>query len=822
MFELITLLILSLMVSPALAQENGGALTGQGLWLKNGIVINNSQGRSIRQNPKAVMLKDGSSIIVWEDFRNGYTDIYAQRLSDDGTKLWGDDGVAVCQFDKNQTAPQIILSGSSDAIIAWQDFRNDSADIYAQKVDEDGNMLWADGGVPVCKAPGNQLAPQLCSDDAGGALITWYDYRSGKGEDIYAQRMTSSGTNEWQMDGVPVCVADGTQWYPEIAADGHGGAVICWDDNRNGDYDIYAQRIDGTGKSLWQGNGIPVCAAPENQEYCQIASTSTDAFVITWQDFRNGNADIYAQSFDQTGRSLWKVNGAVVCDVVGNQEKPQIVGDGSGGSVIVWTDFRNGTGNSDIFCQKMSATGTPVWDKFGVSICEAPGDQLNPKIAPDGDGGAVIVWEDQRNPSSSIFARRVNRDGKALWAPDGKTICNGGSGGEFPQVAVSGTGSCVFVWQDKRQGGLDVYAQGTDMSGAAQWTANGVNLVLGFGSVTQQKPKITKTGKDEYVIAWEDYRNGYSNLYAQKVNNKGKLLWDIEGVRVCAYDCDQMNPQLVGDDNGGAILVWEDSRAGSSTTIYAQRLASDGSRMWNDNGVIICQADGSRINPQICRNGKGGAIIAWQDARKGEELYDVFAQNVDKNGSPHWKIDGVDLSTSSSVQIGLKIAYDGMGGAVVTWVEYQKNLNTPDIYAQRINSAGDVIWDLSGLAVCRAPETQRNPDIAVSGEVIIAWEDNGGGNYDIYAQKILKDGTVAWQCDGIPVCTAPNTQIAPKLVLNGDGGATITWEDYRNLNWDIYAQRIDNDGKQVWTKDGVPVCAAERNSIRAANNQKHR
>lgn len=135
-------------------------------------------------------------------------------------------------------------------------------------------------------------------------------------------------------------------------------------------------------------------------------------------------------------------------------------------------------------------------------------------------------------------------------------------------------------------------------------------------------------------------------------------------------------------------------------------------------------------------------------------------------------------------------------------------MTTPDIYAQRIGGTGDILWTNTALSVCKAPEAQKNPFVSEGKEIIIAWQDNGSGNYDIYAQKTDSNGTVAWTCDGVPVCVAPSTQIDPKLILNGDGGATFVWEDFRNSNWDIYSQRLDAYGKRMWPSDGVAICSA--------------
>ena len=805
MFRLILLLIFVITATPSFSPVKlNFPNDGKSLWQKNGIVINNSQGRSVRQNSRIISLDDDSSVIVWEDESNGLLDIYAQRIDSSGAKLWGKGGVGICEAPGNQTFPQVISDGQS-VIIAWQDYRNGNTDIYAQKLGMSGRAIWPKDGIPVCKAQTNQLAPQLASDDAGGAIITWYDYRSGKGEDIYAQKINNVGSAEWQTDGIPVCIESGTQWYPKIVADGYGGAVFCWDDKRSDFYDIYAQRFDAKGTAIWQANGIIICTASENQEYSQIASCEGGSFAITWQDYRNNNADIYAQKINLDGRVLWKNNGEIVCNVAGNQERPLLVGGEE--PIIVWTDYRNGTGNSDIFCQKISSTGTPVWNPYGLAICEASGNQVNPRPVTDGSGGAVIAWQDQRSGASGIFARRVNKNGKVMWAPEGKTVCSTPYNAEFPQISISKNGVAAVVWQDKRNGGLDMYAQDINMNGAVLWKDNGIEVVLGFGSVTQQKPKIIRTGNEGYIIAWEDYRNGYSNIYSQKINNSGKILWTRDGIRICDSKSNQYNPELVSDDDGGAIIVWEDTVSGSSN-IFAQRIDLYGNKLWDERGIQLCQSEGIEINPKLTKDSMGGAVVAWQDSRRREGLFNVYSQRIDKNGALLWRTDGVAAKQSEGAQTNMDINSDGEQGAIITWVEYRRNLNTPDIYAQRISGKGSVLWSNTGLAICRAPESQKNPKLAIGNSVVIAWEDSGSGNYDIYAQKVNKEGTVVWTCDGVAVCAAPFTQHEPKLILMSDGGAIVAWEDYRKANWDIFAQRLDTDGKQLWAENGVEVCAA--------------
>ena len=90
----------------------------------------------------------------------------------------------------------------------------------------------------------------------------------------------------------------------------------------------------------------------------------------------------------------------------------------------------------------------------------------------------------------------------------------------------------------------------------------------------------------------------------------------------------------------------------------------------------------------------------------------------------------------------------------------------------------------------------------VRGGAIIAWQDGRNGDYDnrdIYAQAVNSTGRLQWMVNGIPVCTEISSQIKPQLVLDGQNGMIVTWQDYRSTTYfpeqgsDIYAQRISYD-----------------------------
>src|ERR1041385_1805395 len=154
----------------------------------------------------------------------------------------------------------------------------------------------SDQSVPIATDGGNQWNVRLAGDGAGGAILVWQDKRNGAIDKLFVQHVNSAGNMLWQSGGIQLATSAGFQYYPQIIGDGQGGAFIVWEDNRNGfDYDIYAQKISPTGVTQWAPGGTVVCAASGHQYYPQIVPDGSGGIIVAWQDRRSGQYDIYAQ-----------------------------------------------------------------------------------------------------------------------------------------------------------------------------------------------------------------------------------------------------------------------------------------------------------------------------------------------------------------------------------------------------------------------------------------------------------------------------------------------------------------------------------------------
>jgi hypothetical protein len=487
------------------------------------------------------------------------------------------------------------------------------------------------GNVPLCTAGNGQNYPSIVSDGAGGAIVVWQDMRGGVGSpgDILAQRVNAAGATQWVAQGASICTAINSQLSPTIVSDRAGGAVIAWYDIRSGtNYDIYAQRVNASGVSQWTGNGVALCTAAGHQQNPVIDTDGAGGAIVAWYDSRGGNSDIYVQWINAAGVPQWNPNGVPLCTLMSEQINPRIVSDGAGGAIVVWQDQRNG--NQDLYAQRVNALGVPQWTSNGIAVCTALGMQASHRLVPDGSGGAIVTWQDTRSGGlSDIYVQRLSASGAALWTGQGLALCTASSDQGYPTLASDGVGGAIVTWNDTRSGGnYDVYAQRVNAAGSAMWTVDGIPICTASG--IQGLPNIAADGAGGAFLTWLDVRSGNSDVYAQRVTSGGATLWTANGVALCSAVGDQYsmnfpeqtNNVIVADGLGGAIVTWEDNRNAGDTDVYAQRVERFG-YLGNPEPLIASARD--------VPNDQGGKVkVSWfasyldQSSDPNLTAYDIY------------------------------------------------------------------------------------------------------------------------------------------------------------------------------------------------------
>jgi hypothetical protein len=442
-------------------------------------------------------------------------------------------------------------------------------------------------------------------------------------------------------------------------------------------------------------------------------------------------------------------------------------------------------------------TGEPVW-VGDVAISTAPGEQGVAHIGPpgismvaDGAGGAIIVWDD--SGSGNVAAQRVNGSGQPQWATNGLPVAPASWFQFGPRGISDGTGGVIVAWVD---------------------------------------------GRSDIRFCNPTFK-GECDIFAQRINGAGQPLWQALGVPISTAPANQGTSgiAIASDGEGGAIMAWEDARPPNCCRIFAQRISANGHVVWTTDGIPISPPPTFSIGPigappLVASDGVGGAIIAWLNVQVNpiSDRPTISLQRVDRNGQALWVPGGVAAGFPSH---DFSMSSDGAGGAIIAFAGLGPGSNLHDIFAQRISSNGQILWQPGGVPIAIAPNSQVNPQITGDGQggAIIVWQDErnvtsfpGGcfgsfGNCDIFAQRVSAAGQVLWQANGIPISTAPNNQRSPRLVGDGSGGAIIAWQDCRAFfdrdfciaQSDLYAQRVNASGQVLWQRDGIPVSGAAGN-----------
>ena len=462
------------------------------------------------------------------------------------------------------------------------------------------------------------------TDDKGGIIMSWDDNRNSSttSGDIFVQRVSASGNVKWGANGLVVCDNASFQGSSNIIDAGNGSAIITWEDNRAGNYDIYAQKIDSSGNVLWTINGVAICSKTTNQKNPKIVSDNASGAIIVWEDSVNSYWDVYVQKINSSGVTQWTSGGVSICNTVLAQINPKIDIDGLGGAIITWQDKRNGT-DYDVYAQRINNSGSVVWTANGLLVCNAVNTQSNPRIEPDGTNGAIIAWVDKRNGiDNNIYAQRINSSGVTQWTNNGLLVCGSTNNQSAIDLKYLGSTGALVTWKDDRAGtgSPAIYTQLVSLAGVNQLTANGLLISNSLKSIN---PNTVEDGLGGAIVAWQDSLAVGWNITSQRLNASGVIQWQVGGVVVSDATNDQVNVSHISDNNGGAIYVWEDYRNTTDWNIYAHHLFYTGTSVVGINEYFKSTGANSIVYPnpvievsQIKLDSKADVLMIYDEFGK--------------------------------------------------------------------------------------------------------------------------------------------------------------------------------------------------------------
>ncbi len=147
--------------------------------------------------------------------------------------------------------------------------------------------VWSDD-IRITTDPEASNNPVIVTDSNNNSHIRWEANRDGSSEIFYTKLAYNGNT---RIDDMRITNFSGDSKLPKIAIDIDNNVHRIWEDNREGNTEIYYTKLDKNGDPLINVTGLTVDHVTSDDP--AIAIDSNNNVHITWVDNRDGNREIY-------------------------------------------------------------------------------------------------------------------------------------------------------------------------------------------------------------------------------------------------------------------------------------------------------------------------------------------------------------------------------------------------------------------------------------------------------------------------------------------------------------------------------------------------
>jgi hypothetical protein len=302
---------------------------------------------------------------------------------------------------------------------------------------------------------------------------------------------------------------------------------------------------------------------------------------------------------------------------------PHVAMDGSGNALIVWSQYIDGT-NDGIY---VSEYRNGVWTKPTATaqhINPMGRSDKNPQVAMDDNGNAIIVWQQSDGAVNHIYKSEY-RNGAWNHPTNLSTdhISPDGWNASDPQVAMDNSGNAIIIWMQTgdyhKQIFKSVYRSGL-------WThpASTSDHINSFGQhVYECRLAMDNSGNALIVSRQTDTVSPYTDyIYKSEFRNG---LWTFPtstSDHISPAGQKTEIPAVAMDDNGNAIIVWEQLDGAEWQTFKSEYRGST----WTPPASVAdnISPDGQSVNyADVAMGNNGDALIVWDQPEAGG-IYHVF------------------------------------------------------------------------------------------------------------------------------------------------------------------------------------------------------
>jgi hypothetical protein len=236
-----------------------------------------------------------------------------------------------------------------------------------------------------------------------------------------------------------------------------------------------------------------------------------------------------------------------------------------------------------------------------LQVATGDGNQLraaSPRLVPDGQGGAMLVWDQGVGLVARPHAARYSP--AAGWTtPENLDPAGDASGLD---LASSASGPAVSVWSRFGPAGLDIWAD--RYQPGTGWSGPGLIEVARTGGASS--PRVAMDAQGRAIAVWQQGDGARSNVWGVQMDAQG--VWGLPFV-LDQFDGDAAAPQLALNAQGAAMVIWTQADPGTGATeLWGRGYRPDAG--WDD-AVRISAAGVSMESATLALESEGAALLAW-------------------------------------------------------------------------------------------------------------------------------------------------------------------------------------------------------------------
>ncbi len=514
-----------------------------------------------------------------------------------------------------------------------------------------------------------------------------------------------------------------------------------------------------------------------------IAGTGSGFFAV-WS---SGDIGIRGAVLDSVGAPAEPF---VIFESDSGQTGPSVAFDGDSTCLVVWTE--NPDGNSDIFAARVT-TGGQVLDTLPIRIAEEPAWSEGTPAVAYGHGVYLVVWTaiDSMQTSALVRARRVLPDGTM---PD--TVIHPYHDPAMLQgyAAVGFGDSCFLAVWSEGWDEPDMYAARISTSGSLI-DSSGVQLCS-----SPEYDLTSSVGFDgtNYLVVWAELDPTWESgsICGRRITADGVPL-DSGLIRPALPGFIPTFPSVAADDSSFLVSFTAYETVNYEDNVFCARISPDGEVL----GSVATFPSGA--DAQYGASGASNEtdyLAAWLESRGQGEA--VQAARIAADGA---LLDPVAIKVNEGAGYKYCLA-TAFGDSIylVAWADYRTG-EGPDIYCARVTADGQVL-DPDGIVVSAAASNQEYPDVSFDGEnFLVVWQDDRNASFlNIYGARVSPAGAVL-DTGGIVVAADTFGDWYPSVGFTGTDHLVV-WEGHNSREVDIYGALVSPAG--TVTKQRFPISRA--------------